>query len=214
MKKNMKKFAEEIISSLKKVYPDASCELVFENPEQLLVATILSAQCTDERVNIVTKKLFQKYKTLKDFSQAEFKILAEEIRSTGFYQNKAKNIIACSTEIMEKHSGVIPKDMETLITLPGVGRKTANVILGSGYEIPSGIVVDTHVKRLSFRIGLTEQTDPEKIEFELMEIVSKEDWILFSHMLTWHGRRRCKARKPDCATCEIEKICPKNLQVQ
>ncbi|MBF0409769.1 MAG: endonuclease III [Candidatus Riflebacteria bacterium] len=208
---DLKKYTEKVVAELEKTYPDAHCELIFDSPEKLLVATILSAQCTDERVNMVTPGLFKKYRTLADFAKADFDTLCGEIRSTGFFRNKAKNIIGCASEIMAKHDGKIPQDIDKMVLLPGVGRKTANVILGSGYGITSGIVVDTHVKRLAYRIGLSEQTDPEKIEQELMQIVPKNKWILFSHMLTWHGRRRCAARKPDCTSCEISVLCPKKI---
>lgn len=198
-----------IIAGLEKAYPGAHCELVHSDPLELLVATILSAQCTDKRVNIVTKPLFRKYRSAKNFADADLRELEEEIRSTGFYKNKARNIKAACNDIVTQHSGKVPRTMEELIQLGGVGRKTANVVLGNAFDINVGVVVDTHVTRLSYRLGLTKQSAPEKIEQDLMRLVPQEQWTLFSHLLIWHGRRRCFARKPDCANCEVLKQCPR-----
>jgi endonuclease III len=200
---------EKIIAGLKKTYPDAHCELVHQNPLELLIATILSAQCTDKRVNIVTEKLFKKYRSAENFANAEIAELENDVRSTGFYKNKARNIKAASRDIVEKHGGKVPQTMEELIELGGVGRKTANVVLGNAFGINVGVVVDTHVARLSHRFGLTSHRAPEKIEMDLMELAPQNEWALFSHLLIWHGRRRCFARKPDCANCEVLKLCPR-----
>lgn len=199
---------QKIISALKRVYPDAHCELDHANPLQLLVATILSAQCTDKRVNLVTAGLFQKYHSANDFAGADISELESDIRSTGFYKNKAKNIQACCAALAEKFGGEVPRTMEELHALAGVGRKTANVVLGNAFGINVGVVVDTHVTRLANRLGLVKGTDAVKIEQELMKLVPQNDWTHFSHWLIWHGRRRCAARKPDCANCEIQKLCP------
>lgn len=198
----------EIIRILKKQYPQNKIALEYTDPAQLLVATILSAQCTDTRVNKVTEGLFKKYRTAKDYAEADVKVFEQEIKSTGFFRNKAKNIIACCKELVSKYNGKVPRTMDELVVLPGVGRKTANVVLGNGFGIP-GIVVDTHVKRVSYRLGLTKNTDPEKIEFDLMKIIPKKEWIHFSNMLIFHGRRICVARKPKCNECALEGICPK-----
>lgn len=200
---------KKIISVLDKTYPDAHCELVHQNPLELLVATILSAQCTDKRVNIVTEQLFKKYRSAQDFATADISELENEVRTTGFYKNKARNIKAASGDIVEKHGGKVPQTMEELIELGGVGRKTANVVLGNAFGINVGVVVDTHVARLSHRFGMTRHRAPEKIETDLMELVPQRQWALFSHLLIWHGRRRCFARKPDCANCEALKLCPR-----
>ena len=201
-----------IITGLKSAYPEAHCELNYANPLQLLVATILSAQCTDKRVNIVTQALFQKYKSARDFAESPPGVLEHEIKSTGFFNNKAKNIRLACRAIAEKHGGEVPRDMNQLIQLPGVGRKTANVVLGNAFGLAHGIVVDTHVARLSSRLGLTSQTDPEKIEAELQKLVPVSDWTLVSHLLIWHGRRRCFARNPQCPECEIKSLCPVGLK--
>jgi endonuclease-3 len=198
----------KIISALQRTYPAAHCELNFSNPLELLIATILSAQCTDKRVNLVTATLFKKYRDAKDFAGAEISELENDIRSTGFYKNKAKNIRAACRDVVEKHGGAVPRTMEELHALAGVGRKTANVVLGNAFGINVGVVVDTHVTRLANRLGLVKGTDAVKIEQELMKLVPPADWTLFSHWLIWHGRRRCAARKPDCAHCEIQKLCP------
>jgi len=197
-----------IIAHLRETYPDAHCELNFSNPLELLIATILSAQCTDKRVNLVTADLFRKHRSAADYASADPADLEQEIRTAGFYRNKAKNIRACCRKLVERHGGQVPRTMEELTQLDGVGRKTANVVLGNAFDINVGVVVDTHVARLSHRLGLTRQTDPEKIERELMALVPEQEWTLFSHWLIWHGRRRCGARKPDCAHCEIRLLCP------
>ena len=198
----------QLLEVLPQVYPGAHCELDFHNPLQLLVATILSAQCTDKRVNMVTPALFKKYRRAKDYanaSQAEFE---NAIKSTGFFRNKTKSIRAAMRAIAEGHGGKVPDTMEELRELPGVGRKTANVVLGNAFEKNEGIVVDTHVARLSQRLGLTKQKDAEKIERDLMKLIPRERWTNWSHWLIWHGRRRCYARKPDCSQCEILRLCP------
>jgi endonuclease III len=200
---------KKIIAGLEKTYPTAHCELVHESPLELLIATILSAQCTDKRVNLVTEKLFKKYRSAEDFADAEISELENDIRSTGFYKNKARNIKAACRDIVEKYGGKVPQTMEELIQLGGVGRKTANVVLGNAFGINVGVVVDTHVMRLSHRLGLTSQRTPEKIEPDLVKLVPQKKWTLFSHLLIWHGRRRCFARKPDCANCEVLKLCPR-----
>ena len=200
--------ARKILAGLQSAYPEAHCELNFSNPLELLIATILSAQCTDKRVNLVTAELFQKYRSAADFANADLAALETDIKSTGFFRNKAKNIKACCAALVEKHGGEVPRTMDELTALGGVGRKTANVVLGNAFGINVGVVVDTHVSRLSHRLGLTQQKDAEKIESDLMPLVPREQWTLFSHWLIWHGRRRCDARKPDCAGCEIAKLCP------
>jgi endonuclease-3 len=200
--------AAEILRLLRRAYPDAHCELVHRNPFELLVATILSAQCTDVRVNMVTPALFEKYPDAQAMAGGRQEDLEELIRSTGFYRNKAKNIRAASASLTEKHGGKVPRDLESLTVLPGVGRKTANVVLGNAYGIESGVVVDTHVGRLSQRLGLTKHRDPVKIEQDLIRLVPRDAWTLWSHLLIWHGRRRCFARKPDCDHCELSALCP------
>jgi endonuclease III len=191
-----------------KVYPDAHTELNFKNPLELLIATILSAQCTDKRVNMVTPLLFKKYRSAKDYAAAPPAELEDAIKSTGFFRNKTKSIRAATSTIALKFGGKVPDSMEKLRELPGVGRKTANVVLGNAFGVNEGIVVDTHVIRLSGRLGLTKQKDPEKIEQDLMKLVPKKYWAVWSHWLIWHGRRRCYARKPDCANCEVFRLCP------
>ncbi len=198
----------EIISRLKKEYPGAKTALRHADPLQLLIATVLSAQCTDERVNMVTERLFKKYRSVKDYAGADLKEFEGEIRSTGFYKNKARNIIGACKRIVEEFKGRVPDTMEALTSLPGVGRKTANLILSSGYGIVVGIVVDTHVRRLSQRLGLTKNDDPEKIEEDLMKLVHEKDWEVFSHLLIWHGRRICQAKKPLCPECIVHHLCP------
>jgi endonuclease-3 len=200
---------KKIIAGLKQAYPDAHCELDHANPLELLVATILSAQCTDKRVNLVTADLFKKYRSAADYAQAPLPELEQAIKSTGFFRNKAKSIKTCCQVILEKHGGQVPRTMADLTQLGGVGRKTANVVLGNAFGTNCGVVVDTHVSRLSQRLGLTKETAPEKIEQELMRLVSEEEWTLFSHWLIWHGRRRCFARNPDCPNCEIKALCPR-----
>ena len=198
----------ELVRVFPEVYPGAHCELDFKNPLQLLIATILSAQCTDKRVNMVTPSLFAKYRTAADYANAPTARLERAIQPTGFFRNKTKSIRGATTAIVEKHGGKVPETMAELRELPGVGRKTANVVLGNAFGKDEGIVVDTHVIRLSQRLRLTKQTDPEKIEQDLMKLVPREHWTNWSHWLIWHGRRRCFARKPDCHHCEIFRLCP------
>lgn len=198
----------QLVKALPKVYPGARCELDFRNPLQLLVATILSAQCTDKRVNLVTPALFAKYRSAAAYGKAEPSELENAIRSTGFFRNKAKSIRAAAGALVTKHKGRVPETMAELRELPGVGRKTANVVLGNAFGKDEGIVVDTHVIRLSQRLRLTRQTDAEKIERDLMKLVPRQHWTDWSHWLIWHGRRRCFARKPDCSQCEIFQLCP------
>ena len=200
---------KKIIVALQQAYPDAHCELDHANPLQLLIATILSAQCTDKRVNIVTKELFKRYRSAQDFADADPAALEEAIKTTGFFRNKAKSIRTCCRSLVEKYGGNVPRTMDELIELGGVGRKTANVVLGNAFGINVGVVVDTHVARLSQRLGLTRETDPVKIELALMPLVPQAQWTLFSHLLIWHGRRRCYARNPDCPNCEVRALCPR-----
>ena len=201
-----RKRVKEIIKILSKEISDSRIALKFSNPFELLIATILSAQCTDVKVNQVTKDLFKKYRFAKDYAESNLTELEETIRPTGFYRNKAKAIQKCCKELVARFGGETPRTLEELVTLPGVGRKTANVILGNAFGIP-GIAVDTHVHRVSQRIGLTKNDDPVKIEFDLMEIASKEEWTHFSNLLIWHGRKTCVARKPLCESCPIRKLC-------
>jgi endonuclease III len=200
---------KQIIAGLKKAYPDAHCELDHTAPLELLIATILSAQCTDKRVNLVSAGLFKKYRSAADYAAAPLAELEEAIKSTGFFHNKARSIKACCQALVEKHGGQVPHSMEELTQLDGVGRKTANVVLGNAFNINCGVVVDTHVARLAHRLGLTAQTDPAKIEQDLMPLVPQEQWTMLSHWLIWHGRRRCGARNPDCLNCEIKSLCPR-----
>jgi endonuclease-3 len=204
-----KRHASRIVKALRAEYPAAECALVHDNPLQLLIATILSAQCTDERVNIVTKELFQKYRTAEDFARAPLAGLERAIQSTGFFRNKARNIKGCCQQLVEQYGGQVPRDLEALVALPGIGRKTANVVLGTAFGIPSGVVVDTHVTRLSYRLGLTQQTDAVKIEQDLMALLPRKEWIDFSHRLIHHGRRVCIARRPKCQQCVLAKWCPR-----
>jgi endonuclease III len=204
-----KKRAREVTALLAREYSDAECALVHETPFELLIATILSAQCTDQRVNIVTKDLFAKYPTPAALAAVPVKRLEKLIQSTGFFRNKAKNIHECCVKLVEEHGGEVPKELDKLVHLPGVGRKTANVVLGTAFGIPSGVVVDTHVTRISQRLGLTEYEDAVKIERDLMAQLPQDEWINFSHRMIWHGRRICKARRPLCGSCILEKICPK-----
>ena len=199
---------EALIQRLRSTYPEAHCELRFSNPLELLVATILSAQCTDKQVNIVTEELFRKYRSAADYAGADPEAFAHDIRRIGLYRNKARNIQSCCRALMEQHGGEVPRSMDALIALDGVGRKTANVVLGNAFGIEAGIVVDTHVARLSQRLRLSAHTQPEKIEQDLIRWVSQPEWTIFSHWLIWHGRRRCGARSPDCAACEIRELCP------
>lgn len=200
--------ADLIIKKLKKEYPDAHCALNHSNAFELLIATILSAQCTDDRVNIVTAELFRKYRQPQDYFNVPQVELEQDIRSTGFYRNKAKNIQAACEKIVNDFAGTIPQTMDELLTLNGVARKTANVVLGNAFNIASGVVVDTHVSRLSQRLGLTAETTPEKIEKDLEQLVPRKYWIIFPHWLIFHGRKVCQARKPKCEICVLEKICP------
>ena len=205
-KDELKIKAKEIASILAETYPEATCSLDYKEPLQLLISTILAAQCTDERVNIVTKELFRKYTSVYDYANANPEELEQDIKSTGFYRNKAKNIIGCCKKLIKDFNGKVPDNMEELLSLPGVGRKTANVVLGNIYRVP-GVIVDTHCKRLSNRMGLTDKEDPEKIEFELMELLPREEWTSFSNSLVYHGRAVCDARKPKCDKCSIAHVC-------
>ena len=197
-----------MVLRLKADYPDARTELDWKNPLELLVATMLSAQTTDVQVNRVTQSLFAKYRTAEDYAHADPSELEEDIRPTGFYRNKARSLRNMAGALMEEHGGEVPGTMQELVALPGVGRKTANVVLGNAFGVDEGIVVDTHVRRVSGRLGLTENKDPVKIEQDLMKIVPEVDWTVFSHLLILHGRRTCKARKPDCPNCVLNDICP------
>lgn len=201
--------ATEVARRLATEYSNAKCALSFRTPLQLLIATILSAQCTDVRVNLVTPNLFKRYRSADDFASADPAELENAIRSTGFFRNKAKNIRECCQALVEEHAGKVPREIDALVKLPGVGRKTANVVLGTAYDIASGVVVDTHVGRLSRRLGLTKKTDPVKVENDLMRQLPPEEWIDFSHRLIHHGRRICIARKPLCDQCVLMDICPK-----
>jgi endonuclease-3 len=198
----------EIIPRLKGEYPDATTELNWSNPLELLVATMLSAQTTDVRVNQVTKELFEKYRAAEEYAGAVPAQLERDIRPTGFYRNKARSLQGMARALLERHGGEVPRTMAELVALPGVGRKTANVVLGNAFGVDEGIVVDTHVRRVSTRLGLTEESDPEKIEQDLLQVVPKEEWTVFSHLLILHGRRVCKARKPDCPDCVLNDVCP------
>jgi endonuclease III len=200
--------APEVTARLKAEYPDASTELDWSNPLELLVATILSAQTTDVQVNRVTESLFSKYRTAEDYADSNPDELEEDIRPTGFYRNKARSLRGMARALVEEHGGEVPRTMSELVALPGVGRKTANVVLGNAFGSNEGIVVDTHVRRVSGRLGLTESSDPVKVEQELMRLVPERDWTIFSHLLILHGRRTCKARKPDCPNCILNDICP------
>ena len=210
---NEDKRAREIIRLLKREYPDARCSLNYETPLELLVATILSAQCTDERVNIVTADLFRKYRTCEDYASAPPEELERDIHSTGFYRNKAKAIQATCRALSERHGGSVPRTMGELLHLHGVARKTANVVLGNAYGAPSGVVVDTHVSRLAARLGLSAEKTPEKIEQDLNAVVPKKDWVAFPHLLIAHGRKICKARKPLCGECVLAALCPSAFRV-
>ena len=206
-----KQRTRKIIARLKKAYPDAHCSLNHTNAFELLIATILSAQCTDERVNIVTADLFRKYRSCEDYLNVPPEELERDIHSTGFFRNKTKSIQGACRKMIEEHGGQVPNDVEKLLGLPGVARKTANVVLGNAFGVASGVVVDTHVGRLSNLLGLTREKQPEKIERDLMELVPKKDWIDFSHLLIYHGRRVCTARKPECGKCVVESLCPSSL---
>ena len=200
--------ATEIFKILEKIYSDACCSLDFGTPHQLMVSTILAAQCTDERVNKVTPALFEKYPTVKSFAEASLADIEELVKSTGFYRNKAQNIIASAQKIMTDFNGEVPSSMEELLLLPGIGRKTANLLLGNVFGIPS-VVVDTHVKRISYKMGLTANTDPEKIEYDLREVLPESIYTNFNHVIVFHGRAICKARTPQCNICPVSELCPK-----
>ena len=210
-KSQRKERTAKIIKLLKRSHPDARCALNHSNAFELLVATILSAQCTDERVNIVTADLFRKYRKPEDYLKVPATELQQDIRTTGFFRNKTKSIQGASKMLVEEFHGEVPRTMEELLKLPGVARKTANVVLGVAYGIAEGIVVDTHVNRLSHRLGLTKQNDAGKIEKDLMDLVPRQDWIIFAHLLIFHGRRICKARRPLCEECAVEKLCPSSI---
>jgi endonuclease-3 len=198
---------KKIIAGLEKAYPTAHCELNFSNPLELLIATILSAQCTDKRVNEVTPGLFAKYPTPQDFAAVRPEVLAEDIRSTGFFNNKSKSIVGAAKRLVAEFGGQVPRTMEEMLSIPGAARKTANVVLGTAYGLAEGVVVDTHVQRISLRLDLTRHTEPVKIEQDLMKIVPREKWILFSHQIILHGRSLCVARKPKCAECKLNSLC-------
>ena len=204
-----KRHAAKVVRRLRKDYPEVTCALLHRTPLQLLVSTILSAQCTDVRVNIVTKDLYKKYKTAEDFATAPIKQLEKAIQSTGFFRNKAKNIKACCQQLARRYDGDVPRDLDVLVELPGIGRKTANVVLGTAYGIASGVVVDTHVGRISMRLGLTDQKDAVKAERDLIALLPKKEWIDFSHRMIYHGRAICAARKAKCDECSMQDICPR-----
>ena len=210
-KKPTVEYAREVYRRLIAHYPDAHCALDFKSPFQLLVATILSAQCTDKRVNMVTPALFKKYKTPRAMSEANPEELEGMIKSTGFFRNKTKSLLGMSAAVVEKHSGNIPNEMDDLVQLPGVGRKTANVVLGNAFDKNEGVVVDTHVGRVSGRLGLTKNTDPVKVEQDLMKLFPREDWTLLSHLFIEHGRQICEARRPKCEICFLNDVCPSSL---
>lgn len=203
-----KPIARKAVRRLKADYPDAECALVHRSPFELLIATILSAQCTDERVNLVTKDLFQQFPGPADYAAAPIGSIEKAIKSTGFFRNKAKSIQGCCEQLVEQHGGEVPRDLDALVELPGVGRKTANVVLGTAYGLPTGVVVDTHVGRISRRLGLTVEKDAVKVERDLMAMLPKKEWIDFSHRMIHHGRQVCQARKPKCDACSMEKFCP------
>lgn len=211
MNPDLKQKTRKIITALKRAYPDAKCALNHSNAFELLIATILSAQCTDARVNIVTADLFRKYRKPEDYLKVSPATLQNEIRTTGFFRNKTKSIQGTAKALTEKFGGQVPQTMDEILELPGVARKTANVVLGNAFGIQSGVVVDTHVTRLSRRLGLTKQKQAEKIENDLIELVPKKDWIIFPHLLIYHGRNVCKARNPACDACIIEKFCPSSF---
>lgn len=210
---DLHRHASEVFEKLFALYPDAHCELDYQNAYQLLVATILSAQCTDQRVNMVTPSLFARYPAAAELAAAKQEDVEEIIRSTGFFRNKARNLIGMAGAVVDRHGGSIPATMDELVQLPGVGRKTANVVLGNACGINEGVVVDTHVQRLANRLGLTSQGDPVKIEQDLMKLYERDRWTLLSHLLIWHGRRICYARKPRCAECALNTICPSAFRV-
>lgn len=204
-----KRQAARVVRRLRADYPDAECALVHDTPLQLLVATILSAQCTDARVNLVTKELFRTHPTAESLARMPLEELEKAVQSTGFFRNKAKNIQACCQQLVEKYEGQVPKELDALVELPGVGRKTANVVLGTAFGLATGVVVDTHVGRISRRLGLTEEKDPVKVERDLMEVLPRKEWVMFSHRMIHHGRQICVARRPKCEQCSMRKFCPK-----
>lgn len=204
-----KRYASKVVRRLKADYPDATCALRFDSPLQLLVSTILSAQCTDVRVNLVTKDLFKKYPTAAHFARVKLPALEKAIKSTGFFRNKAKSIKACCERLVDQYDGQVPRDLDLLVELPGVGRKTANVVLGTAFGVASGVVVDTHVSRISRRLGLTERKDPVKIEDDLTQVLPRKEWIDYSHRMIHHGRQVCNARKPKCDECSMNSFCPR-----
>ncbi len=205
----LRRHAGKVARRLAREYPDARCSLDFTTPLELLVATILSAQCTDERVNVVTKDLFREYRSAADFARAPRSRLERAIQSTGFFRNKAKSLKDCCAALVEQFDGEVPGEIDRLVELPGIGRKTANVVLGTAYGIASGVVVDTHVARVSARLGLTRQKNPDKIEGDLMALLPKKEWVAFSHRVIQHGRRYCTARRPKCDVCPLQKLCPR-----
>lgn len=204
-----RRHAEKIVRRLSRAYPDARCSLDFRTPLELVIATILSAQCTDKRVNRLTPDIFVKYPTAADYATAPLGELEKEIQSTGFFRNKAKSIKGCCEGLVERHGGKVPRDLDALVELPGIGRKTANVILGTAYGLATGVVVDTHVTRLSRRMGLSTHKDAVKIERDLMDLIPKKEWISFSHRMILHGRNVCTARKPRCDDCPVNDVCPR-----
>lgn len=210
--KSARERIKPVIRTLTRHYPEARCSLTHENPLQLLVSTILSAQCTDERVNLVTKDLFRRYRTAGDYADADPEDLADRIRSTGFFRNKTRSLIGMGRALVEHHGGEVPATLAELVKIPGVGRKTANVVLGNAFGIDEGVVVDTHVKRISGRLGFTNQSAPEKIERDLMDLVPKRSWTLFPHLMIHHGRATCQARKPRCDVCPVNALCPGRWQ--
>jgi endonuclease-3 len=201
--------ARKVVRRLAREYPDADCALVFETPFQLLIATILSAQCTDKRVNIVARELFRQYPTVEDLAAISQKKLEKVVQSTGFFRNKAKNIRACSQQLLDRHQGEVPREMEQLVSLAGVGRKTANVVLGTAFGQAVGVVVDTHVGRISGRVGLTKSKDPVRIERDLMAVLPRKEWIVYAHRMIHHGRAICKSQRPLCDECSMQSICPR-----
>jgi endonuclease-3 len=205
-----KRHAKRVVNELARLYPDSHCALVHNGAYQLLVATILSAQCTDVRVNLVTPALFERFPNPQALARADLEEVEALIRTTGFFRSKAKNLVAMARQVVEQHDGEIPRDLDELTALAGVGRKTANVVLGNAFGLATGVVVDTHVKRLSFRLGLTTAKDPSRIERDLMAVVSSSEWVDLSHRLIEHGRKTCKAIRPRCEACALEAICPKN----
>jgi endonuclease III len=205
----IKRRLKKVVVQLKATYPEAHCALNHTGPEELLIATVLSAQCTDERVNKVTPELFRRFPTMKELAEAPVSEVEQLIRSTGFFRSKAKNLISLAKLLVQNHGAVVPANMDQMVALPGVGRKTANVVLGNAFGLTTGVVVDTHVFRVSHRLGLTLGKNPQQVELDLMELVPREDWVIFSHLLIFHGRQICKARRPQCERCPVNTLCPK-----